>query len=760
MARCGVVVPLCLLMIAGTLAAQDRKKIDFAQDVQPLLRQNCVGCHGPQKQNGGMRLDRRSSAMKARRVTPGSSENSFVYHRVMGEFGATMPPTGDLKPDQIAVLKNWIDQGAVWPDAYANEVDLPPVSAEAVAMVEQLRTGATAAFLKAAAARPALLNARGPEGSTPFMYAVLYANTTTLSRLLALGADPNKRNDANASALMWAAKDLEKTRLLLLHGANVNAVSDDLRTPLMIAARQPSGAATVKLLLKQGANPNPSAHPDTASSPLLEAATAGNAESMQTLLDHGARLREDAQEVLTLSVFSACPKCVDLTVARVTDKDVYTGSLEDTAVLGDTRSVQLMLDRGADVKAYDVLGRTALMYAAASDVLPLETVKLLVARGADVNARSRHPKSGDTGLTALDMAERHGKTPVLEFLLASGAKGTPLTAVALNPRFKNEIRGAIQDSIPQLQRADANFTTKSGCVSCHDNSLTAMTVAAARKQGFRVDEQTAAAQVKANADLLAKTRDILHQDFLIPAQDNFSEGVEAYVLLGLNAEGYKADLNTDAAAMHILSRQRSNGEWQYPLADTRQPLCLDHIGDTALSLRALQLYAPKTDVAAYRRAIQTAAVWLASATSYSNDDRSWKVAGLAWSGANKPATQKAIRELLAAQKTDGGWSDLPTMDSTAYATGKSLVALHIAGVPASDAAYRRGVDWLLKNQQQDGTWYVQTRAMAFQPAFDAGFPHETSQWISAAGTNWATMALTLALPESANVTAEVARVSR
>jgi hypothetical protein len=78
-------------------------------------------------------------------------------------------------------------------------------------MVETLRAMATCAgFLKAAAEDAKLLNARGPEGSTPFMYAVLYTGAPTLERLLQQGADVNQRNDANATALMWAASDLEK----------------------------------------------------------------------------------------------------------------------------------------------------------------------------------------------------------------------------------------------------------------------------------------------------------------------------------------------------------------------------------------------------------------------------------------------------------------------------------------------------------------------------------------------------------------------
>ena len=314
-----------------------------------------------------------------------------------------------------------------------------------------------------------------------------------------------------------------------------------------------------------------------------------------------------------MAVETNCGRCVDLAVAKITDKNVYTAALQDSAFVGDTRSILMMLDHGADVKAFDITGRTALMYAAASDVLPLDAVKLLVAHGADVNAMSRHTKSGDEGMTVLDMAKRHGKTPVLEFLVASGAKESPVKPVVLNPRFKNEIRGAVQDSLPLLQRADANFVTSSGCVSCHSNSLTEMTVGLTRKRGFRVDEKTASAQLKVNVESLEKSRDQMHQGFLVPVEDNFSENIVAYILLGLNAEGYKADLNTDAAAMHILWRQQANGEWFQPMADTRQPLCLNHIGQTALSMRALQLYMPKTDEAAYRRAIQMGALWLATA---------------------------------------------------------------------------------------------------------------------------------------------------
>jgi len=739
-------------MSVGVLPAQTATpaKVDFGRDVLPIFRQQCGDCHGPAKQRAGMRLDRRSSAMKAfsRRIVPGSSENSFLYHRLIGEYGPQMPPTGALRPEQIATIKTWIDQGAEWPDALANEVDRPPLNPKAIAMVDALRTADLTSFLKSAKTDPSLLNSRGPEGSTPFMYAVLYADVPTLARLLKMGADVNKRNDANATALMWAATNLEKTRLLLEHGADVNAKSDDMRTALMVASRRPGGAPIVKLLLDHGAKTNPNYRPENESSPLIEALTLGDPEVVSMLIEHGADVKAAGESGLTMAITAHCSSCRDLVAKQITDKNVFTGSLQDTAMIADVRDVRFLLDHGADANAPDPLGRTPLMYAAVADTLPIEVVQLLIDHGADVNAVDTHPDAGDAGLTPLDIAKHLGNTPVVQLLLKSGAKPGAAKPAVLTWRRDNTIARAVQDSIPLLQRADANFINKSGCVSCHDNSLTAMTMSLTRKRGIEIDEKSDATQVQANGEALGKIRDRLHQGFLLPTEDNFTEGVLAYQLMGLAAEGYKPDLNTDTTALYILQRQHANGEWPAQHADIRPPICLDYVGLTARAMRALQLYMPKAGAENYRKAIRLAANWLATAHAYNNDDRSWRLAGLAWAGTDKFATQKALKELLAAQRADGGWSDQPTMESTAYATGKSLVALHIAGVPATDPAYRRGIKLLLKTQQEDGSWYVQTRALGFQPYFDAGFPNSHDQWISAAGTNWAAMALAYALPET------------
>ena len=131
-----------------------------------------------------------------------------------------------------------------------------------------------------------------------------------------------------------------------------------------------------------------------------------------------------------------------------------------------------------------------------------------------------------------------------------------------------------------------------------------------------------------------------------------------------------------------------------------------------------------------------------------------KLLGLAWSKANARDIQQASADLLAEQRPDGGWAQLPGLESDAYATGQAMVALHEARtVTATDKPYQRGVAYLLRTQLADGTWIVRTRSSPVQQLKDSGFPHGKHQWISAAGTSWASMALTLSQPTTAAQTA-------
>lgn len=78
-----------------------------------------------------------------------------------------------------------------------------------------------------------------------------------------------------------------------------------------------------------------------------------------------------------------------------------------------------------------------------------------------------------------------------------------------------------------------------------------------------------------------------------------------------------------------------------------------------------------------------------------------------------------------------------------------LLALNQAGeIPVTDPAYRRGVAFLLRTQDDDGSWFVNKRALPLNDYFDAGFPHGQSQFSSFNATGWSTMALLLAVEPS------------
>ena len=120
-----------------------------------------------------------------------------------------------------------------------------------------------------------------------------------------------------------------------------------------------------------------------------------------------------------------------------------------------------------------------------------------------------------------------------------------------------------------------------------------------------------------------------------------------------------------------------------------------------------------------------------------------QVAGLAWAGAPLSSIRKAAAQVTAAQRADGGWAQLDTLPSDAYATGQALYALQSAGL-LRDEVLQKGVRFLLGNQLADGTWHVRSRSYPIQSNyFDTGFPHGRDQWISAAGTSWACIGLSI-----------------
>jgi ankyrin repeat protein len=737
---------LAAIAIVGTFvpaAARGADRVDFRRDVLPIFRAHFFSCHGPKQQKNGFRLDRRRDALRggtAVMIGPGDSEASRLYHRLIGDkYGPQMPPEGPLTAEQIRTIKSWIDQGAEWPNELSGEDPVAPPDAKATRLMELLRAGDKAGFRKLLQAEPAAARLKGPGGSTPLMFAVLYGDAETVRLVLDAGADANVRNESGATALMWATDDPDKTRLLLRAGADPNLKSDDGRTALLAATAGHPSYAVVKLLLDHGAKPShtvPSYRGPV--SPLRYAAEAGDEAVVRLLLERGAETKGIAGVLALAGAVNAkagdCAELLYKVVDREAMKPAFLFMAPPAGVYGglsDPGAIKKLAESGADVNARDPAGRTILMLAASSDEVPVDSIQMLIEKGADI-----HAKAAD-GTTALDYALRRGQTSVVELLVKAGAKaGLEPAPTTLEPRPATSAREAVERSIPLLQKSDVMFIQKAGCISCHNNTMTATTVAAARTAGIPVDEPVARKQRQASADYLEVWRDRVLQGMGVPGDDV----TVASMLAALATEKHPADLATDAMAHYLKNLQAPDGRWRH--VGNRPPLESSDIELTALGMRALQSYAPPSRRAEYDKAIWRAADWIRAARPKTTMDMAFRLFGLAWAGDNREVIRGAARELLAGQRADGGWGQTPAMGSDAFATGQALAALHESGaVSTDDPAYQRGVKFLLSTQLADGSWYVRTRSIPLQPHFESGFPHGKDQWVSVAATNWAATAL-------------------
>ena len=145
------------------------------------------------------------------------------------------------------------------------------------------------------------VNARDAEGNTPLILASFYASPECVELLIENGADVNAANQAGATALIRAATGHEKTRLLAAAGANVRVRTALGNTPLILAARRADNSRTVKLLLERGADANE--RKDAGVSPVISGAASGDPETVQLLLDAGAKADDLlSQEFITGSI--------------------------------------------------------------------------------------------------------------------------------------------------------------------------------------------------------------------------------------------------------------------------------------------------------------------------------------------------------------------------------------------------------------------------------------------------------------------------
>jgi ankyrin repeat protein len=292
-------------------------------------------------------------------------------------------------------------------------------------MGESVAVMALAAALGPAKPSAPALKESEPSGIEPWAETLLFGSTADVKKLLDGGFDPNSATKTGGvTALMLAAPDVEKMKLLIDHGANAEARAKNRYSALLVAAQYPDSSAAMNLLLDHGAKvglPKGQGAALFNAYPTFLAAFSGNPGMIARLHKEGDRV--DAK----MNLLGFIPITPMLALAGTNRTDAV-GALLDVgakvdeadddgitilswaAIANQVGMARLLISRGADVNHVDKKGMTPLLYAASIDFGAPAMIDLLLKSGARPDARTKE------GLTALDLARKYQHTHLLTSL--------------------------------------------------------------------------------------------------------------------------------------------------------------------------------------------------------------------------------------------------------------------------------------------------------------------------------------------------------
>jgi ankyrin repeat protein len=599
--------------------------------------------------------------------------------------------------------------------------------------------------LKALLDQKASADIADDRGITPLMYAAEIGSVDAMRLLIDRGADVNRQNAFGSTALMWSAADPAKVRLLLDHGAEVNTVAKSGRTALIIAAFTNPSAEVVRLLVAKGANVRVM---DTRHVTPLNAATFGN----------------------------------------------------------DTATVRLLVEAGTDMETPDTfIGLTPLMNAAGNR--NLEAVKLLLAKGAAVNAVSKTeglPKiqTGTVefgGWTPLLMASAFGPSEAVKVLLDAGARidaqdyrgFTPLMLAIGTDRYDRRIVKMLMAHGADLSPTNhAGETALDWAYKFGDPEVIRALGGSAKELAKPVrlpddpvDTRTA---ITRSIQLLERTSDeFFHKSACFACHE---QPAAEFAAAAARAKGIPVD-------------EKASHERLLQITLPINPVQLE--GAAALGGADNNLYAVEALVRAGYASNRITDFLAANLAAAQGGDGGWHLPGYSRSplqDSDFSRTAMAIRALKTygtpgragemKQRIERGkqWlmhaepvilEDMDMRLAGVAAAGASAAELRqiarpILALQRSDGGWAqrqgfpsdayatgmtlwaldeagvmrpdaKGVKFLLGTQSADGSWHVASRATKFQQYFESGFPYGHDQWISTMATGWAANALALSI---------------
>ncbi len=337
--------------------------------------------------------------------------------------------------------------------------------------------------------------------------------------------------------------------------------------------------------------------------------------------------------------------------------------------------------------------------------------------------------------------------PLAVAILVVTAAGTTTNAADEPSRGKDatltrRVTAALEKGVPLVAVAAMNYPDHRRCFSCHHQTLPMMAIVASRNAGIDTDATVLDLQTEFVRGSFSGRLDSLRNGKGIGGRAL----TVGYALAALQLADWPKDELTTAMVTYLVKTQNDDGHWQ--VQSNRPPLEESSASATAIAVAGLQAFAPDDsgDESELRQQVDQALVhakqWLINAPVNSTEDKT----GRLWclhllDVSDQLASARDV--LLAAQREDGGWPQLDDMQSDAYATGQALCVLLATGLSPDEDACRRGIEFLLQTQLDDGSWFVKSRSEPIQVMFDNGDPHGDDQFISTPASCWALTALAL-----------------
>ena len=302
---------------------------------------------------------------------------------------------------------------------------------------------------------------------------------------------------------------------------------------------------------------------------------------------------------------------------------------------------------------------------------------------------------------------------------------------------ESQVRMAVQRAVPLIEKAASGSADQRRCFTCHSQAIPVLALTKAQKLGFDVDSENLERQVRHTFAHLQRGK----QKY----EDGTGQGgrvvTAGYALWTLEVAGHPPDDVTSAVAGFLLQDQKDRDHWQH--ASKRPPTAGSPFMTSYVAIRGLTSFGTTAQQEQIRQRRSAVSSWLLdSAQPQDTEDHVFCLRLLTILKSPELRLSEAAGNLLALQRSDGGWAQCPGQESDAYATATVVSSLLLTRLQVRDSdRIQDAIGFLLQDQRDDGSWFVRTRAKGFQEYFESGFPHGEHQFISTSATAWSMLAL-------------------